>query len=434
MTTRRKLAFLTATLVIATLGAEVLLRIVDVATGTIVAPELLSQLDRGARIGHPFLGYTARRSFDGFELSLEPGRRFRVRTNADGFRTHELVPKAPGEFRIVIFGDSFTYGVNADQDETYPARLERLLRSTISERIRVFSLGVSSYSAVRYAMLARLYMERLRPDMVVAAVDASDFQEDADRIGSYVVDADNAPIVLKNAADISADDPIVVTIDAKGVLAAVLAKTEADLLPRLEFASSLAHHLHSGWGFLRARIAALQAAWINRSDRRGSLMVVSWDDLVRQSGSEDVSKVLPEQLRVDFVPYPLATARNAFSATFDSLRYIKRQADAHGAAFYLSSYPYPWMVSVEEAVPYQYLSFGRVYDLRRNRVQPELLADFAARLGVPHLDAFPLFERNPHGMYGQYDPHFNADGYAQYARFLFAALGEDVRRRIGASP
>src|SRR5438094_76695 len=77
----------------ATLSAEVVLRIVDVITGTIVAPELLSQLDRGARIGHPFLGYTARRSFDGLERFGEPGRLFRVRTNADGFRTHEFMPK-----------------------------------------------------------------------------------------------------------------------------------------------------------------------------------------------------------------------------------------------------------------------------------------------------------------------------------------------------
>lgn len=80
------------------------------------------------------------------------------------------------------------------------------------------------------------------------------------------------------------------------------------------------------------------------------------------------------------------------------------------------------MVSTTEAVPYQVLGFGKIYDLRKDRVQPQLMNEFAKRLRVKHLDAFPFFEKEAEGSYGQIDPHFNARGYALYAQFLFDGL------------
>jgi len=434
MTAKKAFVTLFVMLLITAMFLEGILRIFDIASGAIVSQDLLSQLDTRATIQHPFLQYTARRSYEGYVHFIEPGKTFWVRTNANGFRTHEFYPKTDGqEYRILVLGDSFTYGFNANQEETYPAVLERLLHENISNNIRVYSLGVPSYSGVRYVILARLFFDLLQPDMVIVAVDASDFREDSDRIGSYVVDESGAPVVLKDAKELMQDAPKNFVIDESGAL---LTKTNDDRSPslfrRLQFGSSLFRHLADGWEFLRREANAVRFALIERSYRKGKIPVVTYDDLASQSGAQDISAAIPARLLTDFVPYDLQTALQKYTPTLTSLRAVKTTCDRVGATLYLSSYPYPWMVSTQEALAYQVLGFGKVYDMRNNRVQPQLMDAFAAQLHVKHLDAFPFFETNANGSYGKLDPHFNAQGYALYAKFLFENIQEKVRKDLGA--
>ena len=67
------------------------------------------------------------------------------------------------------------------------------------------AVGVSSYSCLRYAMLIKLYLDYLDPDMVVVAIDQSDFKEDNDRAGHYQFDRHGDPEILKNASELMSE-------------------------------------------------------------------------------------------------------------------------------------------------------------------------------------------------------------------------------------
>ena len=57
---------------------------------------------------------------------------------------------------------------------------------------------------------------------------------------------------------------------------------------------------------------------------------------------------------------------------------------------------------------------------------------YSARLGLPHLNAYPAFERSENDNYGQIDQHFNAKGYALYGKFLYYSIESVVRESIAA--
>src|SRR6185369_16937089 len=52
---------------------------------------------------------------------------WRIALNEDGFRSAPVATgKGGGVLRIACIGDSWTFGMNVNQDQTYPARLEAL--------------------------------------------------------------------------------------------------------------------------------------------------------------------------------------------------------------------------------------------------------------------------------------------------------------------
>jgi lysophospholipase L1-like esterase len=90
--------------------------------------------------------------------------------NRSGFRGRDFtVERAAGSFRVVVLGDSFTYGVGVADEETLPVQLE----AALSERsgalgVEVINLGEPGIDTARE--LAHLRKHRdLRPDVVVLA-------------------------------------------------------------------------------------------------------------------------------------------------------------------------------------------------------------------------------------------------------------------------
>ena len=72
---------------------------------------------------------------------------FRYEHNSLGFRDTEHPLRKPADtVRIVALGDSFTYGVGADFDETYLAQVERRLneRPGNHPRVEIIKLGLAA--------------------------------------------------------------------------------------------------------------------------------------------------------------------------------------------------------------------------------------------------------------------------------------------------
>jgi hypothetical protein len=86
-----------------------------------------------------------------------------------GVRGYKL-DKRPGVFRVAVVGDSFTYGAEVGDDETYPQRLEMLLAKG-----EVINLGVRAYGIDQIVLKYLKYGRAYRPDLLVVAIWSLDY-------------------------------------------------------------------------------------------------------------------------------------------------------------------------------------------------------------------------------------------------------------------
>lgn len=97
-------------------------------------------------------------------------------TNALGLRGVALGAKPEGTRRILAIGDSFTYGHGVQDDETYPAVVERVLRGR-GHDVEVVNAGVPGYSTDQaYAWALRDGLA-LDPDVLLVGVHCSDVSD-----------------------------------------------------------------------------------------------------------------------------------------------------------------------------------------------------------------------------------------------------------------
>lgn len=104
--------------------------------------------------------------------------------NALGFRDREHAEaKAPGVYRILVVGDSFTYGMGIDRpDERVGERLERELPARIGRPVEVVNAGLPfTHTLQHIATLERL--APLKPDLVLLLYCFNDigYLQDTDR-------------------------------------------------------------------------------------------------------------------------------------------------------------------------------------------------------------------------------------------------------------
>ncbi len=116
---------------------------------------------------------------------------FDYQHNSQGFRDVEhTFAKPPGVFRIVLLGDSFTFGVGAAFEETYPRRLERLLnqRPAALRPVEIVNLALPRYfPAIERIVLERIGL-RYQPDLVVVGFVPNDVIDTYLGVEAVVVD------------------------------------------------------------------------------------------------------------------------------------------------------------------------------------------------------------------------------------------------------
>jgi lysophospholipase L1-like esterase len=88
-------------------------------------------------------------------------------------RTTPFPPKLDGRFRIMIVGDSFTYGYGVREEETYPMQIESALNENFN--VEVLNLGVIGYQSEDVLKIVRKYVPLLQPDLIIYGVCINDF-------------------------------------------------------------------------------------------------------------------------------------------------------------------------------------------------------------------------------------------------------------------
>lgn len=193
----RSLLVVLISLALALLLAEGMVRLAD-AVGVVdlspslaeVAPpdQLEDQVDVGAAsgasgplyVGDPALHHRMAANWSGFfpeEIVQEVGRsEVPIRTNSLGLRSPEItLAKPPDTFRILVLGDSVTFGWSLRGEDTYASQLASLLATLRpNQRVDVINAGVSGYGTWQELRWLQETGLALEPDVVIVQAHLND--------------------------------------------------------------------------------------------------------------------------------------------------------------------------------------------------------------------------------------------------------------------
>ena len=109
---------------------------------------------------HPVLGWCLREGWNG--TWYWTGGHSRI--NAEGIRHDEpLGPKAPREKRLLVLGDSVTFGAAVPTDQAYPAQLQKAIAAAKPDW-RILNGGVTGYDPAQEAEWLEFFGCSLDPD------------------------------------------------------------------------------------------------------------------------------------------------------------------------------------------------------------------------------------------------------------------------------
>jgi lysophospholipase L1-like esterase len=119
----------------------------------------------------------------GLPFQLRPGSHGMMMSspisiNSLGFRGPEISAAKDGFYRIVVLGESSTFGMTiAPGDEPWPERLEQIIRQRLKTRrpVQVINAGVPAYSIETNLRRLRSEILPLQPDLIVSYHGANGF-------------------------------------------------------------------------------------------------------------------------------------------------------------------------------------------------------------------------------------------------------------------
>lgn len=310
-------------------------------------------------------------SFAGFDFTI-----------ADyGLRGPEPVAKAPGEFRVLLLGDSFTFGRGVNDEETIAVQLEGLLRDRIPGRtVTVVNGGCGGYAPWQAESLFAELGLPLDPDAVVLQL---------------LMDNDIADTLARDGRLPEAYEP------GNAYFKTVYARLDTDLRARLEDA---VYRASRAYKFLVQRTL-------------GVWRITRLLDGLRGFDGPLVPDFPPSAPR----PAHLEAARINWDAAFDDgwramqadILAIRDACAAHGLPFLVYAVPTAAYVD-DTAWPF---AADPAYD----RDKPaRLVREFAAAAAIEYHDAFGHFRGlpEPGNLYYPVDGHFTAAGARAAAEFL----------------
>jgi hypothetical protein len=99
-----------------------------------------------------------------------------IRVNSLGLRGPQLGPKQPGEFRIINFGDSITFGDYMEESESIPAQLQQYLEAAGKKAVVLNAALPGANASDQFHHYLEL-AEAVKPDLVLVGAYLNDAQE-----------------------------------------------------------------------------------------------------------------------------------------------------------------------------------------------------------------------------------------------------------------
>lgn len=149
-----------------------------------------------------------------------PGKRAKLAISGVGLRGHETtIAKPPGIKRVLILGDSMTFGLYVNDDETYPAVLGKLLAEH-GDKVEVLNAGYAGgwCTDENFSWLVNKGLT-FQPDLVIFGFVVAVRLECLKRVNIdvfWTVDSDGLPISVRRANQ-SVDEAGNVRSKAEGI-------------------------------------------------------------------------------------------------------------------------------------------------------------------------------------------------------------------------
>ncbi len=301
-------------------------------------------------------------------LALRDGAGSFVRTNADGFRSDYTRERfLEHSDRIAVLGDSYTFGLGVDGDDTACAVLERNLRERLGrDDVAVLNTGVTSYSPLLECLAFREVVRGYQPTLTLLLLDGNDIGDDH-----------------KYLRQMLSADPARPLFDA----------------PEVEHSLALTRVAQPVLAQLKAPFDLLKRFFPGLRDRR------------RYYEFElEIGGVL-ETDRWFILRHPLELTRPYFEATFGHIQDIAHDARAAGSEFVLVVTPRYFHWSDEEC-PDDWAGGTHRYDEPFEFVYFEFFDAQAAVADFPIVSLLPAFQASTvFPLVFRHDPHWNENGH-----------------------
>lgn len=293
----------------------------------------------------------------------EPEFSIVVEHNSWGFRSPAVTPEKPDDvFRVLALGDSMTYGIGVEQDQTFSAVLQSL-----DPRLEVINTGVNGYGTSQELLLLREDGLQFQPDLVLLAFFWNDVEN------SYT----------RDFPDFSLADGALVYPEPRPEIANVAAEPPA---PRKRLSRAL--RFSYAYRFLSDRIKVVRHM------------------------AKDALGVLEDEADLSAEERPAA-----WELEFALLREIDRLARENGARTLIAVIPDQVQIEPDSPV----VGFGpEDYDVQGR------LREFGERHGIAVLDLAPAlhaaYQQAGEPIYYKYDRHLKPPGQAVVARAIYAEI------------
>ncbi|OGL54617.1 MAG: hypothetical protein A3G31_12105 [Candidatus Schekmanbacteria bacterium RIFCSPLOWO2_12_FULL_38_15] len=115
-------------------------------------------------------GYKLVKNFKGVFLDSDGNYIAKAETNSLGFRDYEYGGKKGNTFRILVLGDSFTFGAGVEFEDTFVKQLESILgEKNDGKKYEVINAGVMGYGTDQEYYYLKEWGFKLKPDLVIVA-------------------------------------------------------------------------------------------------------------------------------------------------------------------------------------------------------------------------------------------------------------------------
>ncbi|MDD5422810.1 MAG: SGNH/GDSL hydrolase family protein [Candidatus Omnitrophica bacterium] len=329
-----------------------------------------------------------------------------IHINNYGFRGGDIeFNKEPGTTRIMAVGDSFTFGVGSNDNETIPALVEQDLRDE-NVSAEVINAGFGNYSPLlNYLRLRDEYLE-FKPDLVLLFFDFSDLAD---------VWRGERSLIYDKAGNILRCDPSYVN-------------GRYDWWLAMRSHSRLCSYIHNKLIRTIEKIRILGLAEYIKAKLAGkrakALIVAKENDYFKTRDPVEYDGYLMIRGR-DRLPY----IEKHFERVKVYLGKIKELLDERNIPMILVIYPYGIHVGPDqwgEGRAYWGFEKGRVYD---DYYAFDMLEKYARDNDIPSINLLPVFLKNKEKkLFFDVDGHFTPEANHIAARTI--AADKEFRRII----